>query len=381
MTDNRRDRVPAIEHKSMFRSRWNSATALVGLVLGWPAVPAAAQVRGDEEVICFPTAATLSDDGSKWSIPIHGWIYEPERGAIVRGLFVDELRDELDLELDDEQQAIYEERIAWFLVDNERGKDLQIVLGENTYDMPPSEENGHFGNTLSLSREEVNRLAIDGRLTWHVVLPDDDRRVFAGVVHLIEPIGLTIISDVDDTVKISDVTDRRKLLRNTFVEPFAAVDGMAVLYRQWVNRGAQLHFVSSSPWQLYRPLSEFLIESGFPDAVWHMKEIRLKDGTVLRLLADPFESKVTTIDGILSAAQERRYVLIGDSGEQDPEVYGEIARRHPQQVVGILVRNVTDETPESDRMKAAFDDVPGNLWQLFDDPAEIAAKFRSQSSE
>ena len=360
----------------MFHRRSSLATALIGLLLAWPAIPAGAQVRSDEEVICFPTAATLSDDGAVWTIPIHGWIYEPERGAIVRGLFVDQLRNELDLELDDEARAIFEQRIAWFLVDNERGKDLQIVLGDKTYDMRPSEENGHFRNTLSLSRDEVSRLAVDGRLTWHVVLPEKDRRVFAGVVHLMEPFGLTIISDVDDTVKISNVTERRKLLRNTFVEPFTAVDGMAALDRHWVNRGAQLHFVSSSPWQLYRPLSEFLMESGFPDAVWHMKHVRLKDATVLRLLADPFDSKVKTIDGILSSAQERRYLLVGDSGEQDPEGYGEIARRHPRQVAGILIRNVTDETPDNDRITAAFNDVPDGVWQLFEDPAEIPARFR-----
>lgn len=201
----------------MFRSRCNPATVLIAVLLGWPAISADAQVRSDEEIICFPTAATLSDDGSEWSIPIHGWIYEPERGAIVRSLLIDELRDELDLELDEAAHAIYEQRISWFLVDNERGKDLQIVLGEQTCDMLPSAENGHFGNTLSLSRDVVNQIAVDGRLIWHVVLPESDERVFAGVVHLVEPIGLTVISDIDDTVKISDVTDRRKLLRKTFV--------------------------------------------------------------------------------------------------------------------------------------------------------------------
>ncbi len=351
------------------------------LLLAGSISPVAAQVRSDEEVICFPTAARLSDDGSEWTIPIHGWIFEPERGAFVRNILLDELRDELDLELDETELATYEERTAWFLVDNERGKDLQIILGGEMYDMLPSAEDGHFGNTLLVSRDEVDRFAVDGRLTYRVILPEDDPRSFTGVVQLIEPAGPTVISDVDDTVKISEVTERRKLLRNTFVEPFAAVDGMAELYRTWAERGAQLHFVSSSPWQLYQPLSGFLEESGFPQAVWHMKQTRLKGATSLRLLADPFESKVTVIDGILTAAQQRRYILVGDSGERDPEVYGEIARRHPQQVIAILIRNVTEELRGNERLTAAFAEVPADRWQLFDAPADIDESFRRLTEE
>lgn len=334
---------------------------------------AVGQVRDDEEIICFPTAAALSEDGADWVVPIHGWIFERELGLGARSLLISQLRNQLDLDLDDSQKARFEARTRWFLVDSERGKSLQIEFAGQTFGLEESGEDGHFGGTVRVPREILNALAADGRVTYRIVLPEEDERTFEGVVHLTASDGITIISDIDDTVKISEVTDRKKLLRNTFVEEFAAVEGMAAMYRHWTEAGAQLHFVSASPWQLYAPLSEFL--SGFPPAVWHMRSIRLKDTTVLRLLDDPLEAKLAVIDELLTSAPARRFVLVGDSGEQDPEVYGEIARRHRDQVLGILIRNVTEEQADEERFAKAFAEVPRERWQLFSTTMEIEQRF------
>jgi phosphatidate phosphatase APP1 len=60
----------------------------------------------------------------------------------------------------------------------------------------------------------------------------------------------------------------------------------------------------------------------------------------------------------------RRFVLIGDSGEKDPEIYGDLARRFPEQVQRIDVRDLKGEGRDSPRMKAAFRDVPPEKWTL-----------------
>lgn len=348
---------------------------LCGTLLLAAGTDARAQVRDDEEIICFPTAAVLSQDGTDWIVPVHGWIFERELGIGARSLLIAQLRNQLDLDLDDDQKSRFEERTRWFLVDSERGKSLQIVLAGQTFELQKSREDGHFGGTVHVPREILNELADEGRVTYGIGLREGDDRTVEGTVHLTPREGITIISDVDDTVKVSEVTDKKKLLRNTFVEPFEAVDGMAALYQHWTEAGAQLHFVSASPWQLYAPLSEFLDEAGFPPAVWHMRSIRLKDSTVLRLLEDPFDAKLAVIDEIVEWTPGRRFLLIGDSGEQDPEVYGEIARRHPDQVVGILIRNVTDEHPGHRRFIKAFEGVPRERWQLFTSTSEIEPRF------
>ena len=50
--------------------------------------------------------------------------------------------------------------------------------------------------------------------------------------------GISVISDIDDTIKVSHVANRGRLLRNTFVNPFAPVPGMAELYQAWREAGA-----------------------------------------------------------------------------------------------------------------------------------------------
>ena len=93
---------------------------------------------------------------------------------------------------------------------------------------------------------------------------------------LIPPTGLSIISDIDDTVKLSDVLNKRELLRNTFLREFVPVDGMAALYKHWEEQhDAVFHYVSASPWQLQPELECFLRGAGFPPATFHLKSVRV----------------------------------------------------------------------------------------------------------
>ena len=124
-------------------------------------------------------------------------------------------------------------------------------------------------------------------------------REFFGVVHLIPSEGISVISDIDDTIKVSDVTNKKELIRNTFLRPFRAVEGMADTYRCWADQGVVFHLVSSSPWQLYEPLARFLAESGFPESTFHLKRFRLTDRTAFNLLADPLTTKPQAIEPIL----------------------------------------------------------------------------------
>ena len=181
-----------------------------------------------------------------------------------------------------------------------------------------------------------------------------------------------MISDIDDTVKVSEVRHKKKLIDNTFCQPFRAVDGMAQTYRRWADAGAKFHFVSSSPWQLYEPLTRFLADNRFPAGTFHLKRFRFKDRTALDLLADPLTSKPRVIGPLLETYPQRKFVLVGDSGEQDPEVYALMARKYPQQILRIFIRNVTDEAADSPRYQHCFRDLPADLWQVFDDPSSLS---------
>ena len=65
--------------------------------------------------------------------------------------------------------------------------------------------------------------------------------------------------------------------------------------------------------------------------------------------------------------------MIGDSGEDDPEVYAQALRRHPAQIAKVYIRNVTAARRDDARFAKTFAGLDAARWVLFDDPGEIAA--------
>ena len=185
------------------------------------------------------------------------------------------------------------------------------------------------------------------------------------------PSGVGVISDIDDTIKISHVLDKKELMRHTFAKPFEAVPGMAKAYAAWAERGATFHYVSSSPWQLYPLLASFLDAEAFPAGAFHMKSVRLKNRTLLSLFKSSLETKPPIIRSILARYPRHRFVLVGDSGEKDPEVYGLVMREHPGRVLHAYIRRVVGAANGDVRFRKAFEGVDAAKWTVFKDAAEL----------
>jgi len=338
------------------------------------AVGAVPEVEADEVVVLFDTAAHASGEGDaiEWIAPVHGWIYEPEDSRLRKATLAAGLRAKFGLEVSDLTRANFDRRANLFFSDNERGKRITVRAGSAKETLPASTPNGHFHGELRVGAQEAAAaLRKDGAIDLRVVLDRGDARGFGGTVHLVPRRGISVVSDIDDTVKLSEVADRRALLDSTFFQDFRAARGMAAKYREWASRGAAFHFVSSSPWQLYVPLREFLHAAGFPPAVLELKSVRFKDETLLDLFKPGSETKPRQIEPILARFPERRFVLVGDSGEHDPEVYSALYRAHPEQVARIYIRNVSDARPDDARFGALFAGIPAERWALFTDPADL----------
>ncbi|KAF9959031.1 hypothetical protein BGZ72_010372 [Mortierella alpina] len=139
-----------------------------------------------------------------------------------------------------------------------------------------------------------------------------------GVVNLIDPEGISIISDIDDTIKETNVSaGARIILRNTFLKDMRDVPGMAKVYKQWWEHGAAIHYVSNSPWQLIPSLLEFFHTHKFPPGSAHL---RLHDSVLKTYFMEPGENKRRSIREILKDFPKRKFILIGDSGEIDMEM-------------------------------------------------------------
>lgn len=163
-------------------------------------------------------------------------------------------------------------------------------------------------------------------------------------IEIIDSTGVSLISDVDDTIKRSNIgMGAREIFRNTFIRDLAdlTVPGVTEWYHTMHDLGVQLHYCSNSPWQLFPVLATFFHMAGLPQGSIHLKHY---SGMLQGIFEPVAERKKGTLEAILRDFPERRFILVGDSGEADLEVYTDLAVQNPGRVLGIFIRDVT--TPD-----------------------------------
>lgn len=349
--------------------------AFLAATSAWPTnsgvVLYAEELKSDESVTFFPTCGYLDEHERAWMLPIHGWLFEPDDGSRSRRFALALLRRALRVEPTPEEEPVFLKRGWPFVVDSVEDRELTVELDTKFVLVEPSADNGHAFGIARLEASRAKLIAADGWLRYRADTEGGDFREVTGRVQLVPPRGVSVISDVDDTIKISQVTDRRQLLENTFLRPMDPVPGMAALYRRWAADGAAFHYVTASPWQLYAALEEFRAAWKYPAGSFHMQYFRWKDRTVFNLFTDPDKLKQSAIETLLKQYPRRRFIFVGDSGERDPELYASFARKYPEQTIGIYIRNVSRETADNERFRRVFAGLEEITWRLFDDPIEL----------
>lgn len=192
---------------------------------------------------------------------------------------------------------------------------------------------------------------------------------------------LGIISDLDDTVVQTGATSARALIRSVFLAnartrlPFA---GVAALYRalQDGSGGGEhnpVFYVSSSPWNLYDVLAEFLSIREIPEGPLMLRDWGLSSRELLP--TSHGSHKLEAIRDIIELYPTLPFVLIGDSGQEDPEIYREIVSRYPARILAIYIRNVTPGPSRAERIRALAREVSEAHSELLlaADTGEVAA--------
>ena len=144
-----------------------------------------------------------------------------------------------------------------------------------------------------------------------------------------------IISDVDDTILETGVQRVRRMVVQTFTGSSltrTAFPGSVELYQDLAAGVNPVFYVSSSPWNLYSFLVAFLRHRGFP-----LGPVLLRD--LLGTWAGR-EQKHDRIREVLDLYPDLPFVLMGDSGERDPEVYADIVRAYPGRILAVYIREV-----------------------------------------
>ncbi|MGA1842252.1 MAG: phosphatidate phosphatase App1 family protein [bacterium] len=336
----------------------------------------ASGIKEDESLVFFPTYGYFSENGIV-NLEIHAHIFEPETDSMIRSQFLKQLGKMVGLQKTDEEYSIFDERSRLFMVDNERNKVISIRLGDAIYNLKKSGPNGHSITIIPINPEGLKKdIKPNNFIPFQTVMPTNDKRLFKGEAQLIEPEGISVISDIDDTIKISNVLDKKELVRNTFLRLYRPVQGMSALYQQWASKGVVFHYVSGSPWQLYEPLSDFVQQNNFPQGSFHLKYLRLKDSSVIEFLVSDQEAyKIEHIQNIIGRFPKRRFILVGDSGEKDPEIYTRIAKLYPQQIQAICIRDAGNMEPQQERFINLKEESGSVPWYFFEDGDNLAVSF------
>jgi phosphatidate phosphatase APP1 len=190
---------------------------------------------------------------------------------------------------------------------------------------------------------------------------------------------------MDDTIKDTNIRNPDEAKANTLWRPFRPVAGMPERYRAWqAAGGASVHFhmVSAGPWQLHEPLRRFTEAAGFPDFTWDMRAVDVMNPAILideTVKADPrrlYEFKVRAIRALITRLPQRRYVLVGDSGEKDPEVYATVLAQFPGHVAAIYIRDVTGEGRDAPRYQSLYaQPAAGAKLTVFTRPDELPERL------
>lgn len=333
-------------------------------------------IKSDEIVIFLPEIGYPLAGGKQWKLRIHGWIYEPDWKSDFSIAFRTMLGlDEYQLE-EEKYDSLTEERRKLFFVDNESGKAIPIQIGNKTFVLNESGSNGHFYGELLATTEEVTQWRDKHTISFTAITRENDARVFAGTIYLLDREGISIISDIDDTIKVSEVHDKMALLENTFSRPFIPVPNMAEFYQQLATKESSVtfHYVSASPWQLYPFLKEFLDTYKFPQGSFHLRLFRWKDENFFTLFKSSKPHKIETIESLLKCCPQRRFILVGDAGEQDAEIYAQFARQHPERIIHIYIHEVLRKNGDQLDYQAVFKGIPTTQWTVFTDATTLLGK-------
>jgi phosphatidate phosphatase APP1 len=180
-------------------------------------------------------------------------------------------------------------------------------------------------NEVGLSLPDHNATAVA-----HVLVPRDDAQ-------------FGVISDIDDTIVRTNATSlvgmTRSIINNAAARlPF---DGVADLYRALHTERNPVFYVSSSPWNLYELLHDYMDINQIPHGPMLLQDWGIDEATLI--LAAHTEHKMAQINSIVDYYPELKFVLIGDSGQHDPEIYLQVIRAHPERVLAVFIRDVTPD--------------------------------------
>ncbi len=193
----------------------------------------------------------------------------------------------------------------------------------------------------------------EDRSLWRrgvVTIPGSQLSATHEILAVSEDAKFGIVSDIDDTVLDSRIIDWKSSVTLTFlhnVRTRKPLAGVAQLYRSLQHGHSKvpvnpLFYVSSSPWNLYDLLETFLALNEIPPGPILLRDLGVEPEYFVK--SKGHGHKLENVKKLFAHYPSLKWVLVGDSGQADAEIYAEATREFPDRVLAIYIRDVDPET-------------------------------------
>ena len=188
-----------------------------------------------------------------------------------------------------------------------------------------------------------------------------------GTAYLVSNNGLTVISDIDDILRVTRIWEPEAgLINNTFVHPFQPWLNMPNIYANWSRSipGAHFHYLTTTPEQITRPYMDFIFKT-YPGGSFDTRPQNFSD------VSATLSIRKFLLEKIFQTFPERKFILVADTSNSDVmRDYPEMATEFPGQVQCILLRNTsaTDSSMWFPYNTQGFKDLNQQTYMFFNVP-------------
>ncbi|KAI1151470.1 hypothetical protein F4825DRAFT_422591 [Nemania diffusa] len=364
-------KIPTVTAALSTKDKFWSALSYLGLKN-----PISRPITADDTVWLLDNTAYRNEKTGFWEAEYVAAMFSQHSSSAIIDA-VSAISDKINMDECDPAYKTLEERIKPFVQDIKPGTQVKALYGGKVpMKLGPGGHNGISSEIKKLPGGD------DGELVpTFASVPKGANGLLEMRTFYAEPEGWGVISDIDDTIKVTQTSDPIGILRTTFTGTPQPIAGMPALYEHihaLVTPASAWFYLSASPYNLYPFLRAFR-QSHYPHGTVILRDSSWMSvrGLLTTLTLGTEDYKVDRMEKIHDWLPRRKMICVGDSTQSDPEAYGEMYRRYPQWVKVILIRKVEDIAAigieaknEPQRFEDAFKDVPRDVWHVFSDPGE-----------
>lgn len=162
--------------------------------------------------------------------------------------------------------------------------------------------------------------------------------------YLVPNEGITVISDIDDILRVTKIWDPKEGLLNTFARPFMQWENMPTIYANWSQSlpNTHFHYLTTLPEQVTRNYEQFIYDT-YPAGSFDTRPLNFSD------VSETLSVREFLLVKIFETFPQRKFVLVADTSNSDVmRDYPKMAKNYPNQLQCIFLRN-TSATDPSDK--------------------------------